>query len=158
MLKILFSFLGTTGSMFPQTLDKRIESTLIFAEQQILETVNEVDTSSDNLFPRYFEITHSGKWISNPNYKQTSGFFTGCLLYLYPNNDNTLMRQYAVTGTNWLENAIDSNPSDRWPDSGQYNAKWYGKNESGQKINASIYNFKMRTDKFTTLNKIILLK
>ncbi len=126
LIKSLIIILIFTISLQAQILDERVASTLIFAEQQVLNTVNEVDTTSNNRFPRYVEITQSNKWISNPDHKWTSGFFPGCLWYMYKNTNNPLLKKYAVTWTNWLQNAINSNPNDRWPDFGLIYMPSYG--------------------------------
>ncbi len=68
MLKILFSFLISTGSLFSQTHDERIESALLFTEQETLATVDEEDNTIENIFPRYVEISQNGKLINNTDY------------------------------------------------------------------------------------------
>ena len=106
-LKSFILVLIFTISLQAQTLDERIASALVFAEQQTLNTLHEIDTTSENRFPRYIEKTESWKWISNPYHKWTSGFFTGSLWNMYKLTSKEEWKNYAQLWTSWLEDTQD---------------------------------------------------
>ena len=93
---ILICFAST---LIAQNLDSLVEHSLQFAEQQLTNTVAEVGDSTRS--PYY--TVEDGRWRTNRAPSWVSGWFPGCLWYLYERTSNNIWKQWAQSWTGALE-------------------------------------------------------
>jgi len=82
-----------------QDLDSLVNHSLEFAKQQLVNTVAEVNNSA--LFPR--STLEDGSWKVKNSGSWTSGFFPGCLWYMYEWSEDTLFLEWAENWTASME-------------------------------------------------------
>jgi rhamnogalacturonyl hydrolase YesR len=82
-----------------QDLDSLVNHSLDFAKQQLVNTVAEVNNSA--LFPR--STLEDGSWKVKDSGSWTSGFFPGCLWYMYEWSEDTLFLEWAENWTVSME-------------------------------------------------------
>jgi hypothetical protein len=83
------------GAIWAQNLDSLIHHSLDFAEQQLANTVIEISDSTR--FARSTEV--DGSWGTKSSGSWTSGFFPGCLWYMYKWSGDSLWYQWACRWT-----------------------------------------------------------
>ncbi|UCD37805.1 MAG: glycoside hydrolase family 88 protein [Fidelibacterota bacterium] len=82
-----------------QSHDSLIHNALDFAEYQLGQTVIEINDSTQ--FPR--STLSDGSWGTRSSSSWTSGFFPGCLWYLYEHTSNHMWKSWARSWTAGVE-------------------------------------------------------
>ncbi|MBN2411925.1 glycoside hydrolase family 88 protein [candidate division KSB1 bacterium] len=91
---------GLNISVVAQTLDSLVSHGLEFARLQLQNSVDEVKVASK--FPR--STLSNGTWNTKDSGSWTSGFFPGCLWYMYEYTSDNRFKEWAENWTAGMEN------------------------------------------------------
>ncbi|MCK4339405.1 MAG: T9SS type A sorting domain-containing protein [Candidatus Cloacimonetes bacterium] len=89
--------------------------------------------------------------IPNP-FSTSGGNFTTKIQYSLPHSSNVSLKIYNIKGE-LVKTLVSENKS-----AGSYNVIWDGKNEYGNDVVSGIYFYKIQTDKFSEIKKMLLVR
>jgi rhamnogalacturonyl hydrolase YesR len=93
---------------FSQNLDSLVNYSIKLAQEQLLKTIDEVKKC--NRYPHY--TRDNGKWKLEDPDDWVSGFFPGCLWYMYDRTTDTIWKDFAECWTAKMEKAKNRNTHD----------------------------------------------
>jgi hypothetical protein len=88
---VIFIFCYFFTTLNAQNLDSLVEHGLQFAEQQLINTVNEISDST--IYP--VRTNETGKWNTTKPYGWLAGFLPGCLWHIYEWTSDSTWKKWA---------------------------------------------------------------
>jgi unsaturated chondroitin disaccharide hydrolase len=101
---VFLSLLPFLPTLYAQSLDESVQHSLLFAEQQLVRTVTELQDTTfygDQIYPR--STMEDGHWRPKAAGHWASGFLPGCFWYMYNHTDDTDFLEWAESWTAGLE-------------------------------------------------------
>jgi unsaturated chondroitin disaccharide hydrolase len=102
LIKVLFIICSFIPFLYAQNLDSLIEHSLHFAEQQLTSTITELNEDT-TLFPYYTRT--SGNWRVKDYVGWISGWFPGCLWYMFEWTSDEKWQKWAESWTSSVDTA-----------------------------------------------------